>query len=69
MYVIGVKRERDTFPFDILPPTLFPPDAHKGPAVGDESPAEKGVPLSHEARTVPVSFGSGRLGREETTPR
>jgi ATP-dependent exoDNAse (exonuclease V) beta subunit len=65
MYIIGVKRERDTFPFDILPTPLFPPGAHKGPAVGEETPAERGVPLSHEARTVPVSFGSGRLGREE----
>jgi ATP-dependent helicase/nuclease subunit A len=65
LYVIGVKRDKDGFPFDILPADLFPPREEKGPAVGEEAPAESGVPLSHEARTVPVSFGSGRLGREE----
>jgi ATP-dependent helicase/nuclease subunit A len=65
MYVIGVKRDRDSFPFDLLPASGFPPLDDKGPAVGDDSPAEPVARLRHHARPIPVSFGSGGLDREE----
>lgn len=65
MYVIAVKGERDRFPFDILPDSGFQASPGKGtPAVGT-LPAETGAALSHAARSVTVSFGTGRLGRRE----
>jgi ATP-dependent exoDNAse (exonuclease V) beta subunit len=65
MYVIGVKRDRDSFPFDLFPASGFAPADDKGPAVGDDTPAEPVARLRHHARPVPVSFGRGRLDREE----
>ena len=65
MYVIGVKRDRDTFPFDILPAAGFQASAQKGAPVFEAAPPESGPPLSHEARPVPAPFATGRLGRRE----
>jgi ATP-dependent exoDNAse (exonuclease V) beta subunit len=65
LYVIGVKRDRDAFPFDLFPPSTFTPMDEKGPAVGDDTPAEPVARLMHHARPVPISFGRGRLDREE----
>jgi len=65
MYVIAVRRERDSFPFDLLPAGAFPPSPAKGKAAVDPVPAEARAALSHEARTMPPSAGGGRLSREE----
>ena len=63
MYVIGARREKDTFPFDLLP--------ESSPAAGPDSPARAraaSVPqlpaadLSHDARPLPPSVGARRLG-------
>jgi ATP-dependent helicase/nuclease subunit A len=65
MYVIGVKRERDAFPFDLLPSEGFAPSADKEMAAPKPVAVEYGARLSHETRTVPVTVEGGRLGREE----
>ena len=65
MYVVGVKRERDTFPFDLLPSAGFAPSDGKGPPPTRPPEKESPAGLRHEARAVPVSFARGRLGREE----
>jgi ATP-dependent helicase/nuclease subunit A len=65
LYVIGVKRDRDTFPFDLLPSTGFGPSADKGAAAPSAAPAQTNAPLSHQTRLVLLSFERGRLGREE----
>ena len=65
MYVIGVKRDRDSFPFDLLPGSGFEPADDKGAAVGDDTPPEPMARLRHHTAPVPVSFGRGRLDREE----
>ena len=65
MYVIGVKRQRDTFPFDILPADGFQPSAEKGSPLFETALPESGPALSHETRTVPAPFATGRLGRRE----
>src|SRR5208283_2842159 len=65
MYVIGVKRQRDTFPFDILPTEGFQPSQEKGSPVFETAPQESGPVLSHETRPVPAPFATGRLGRQE----
>ena len=64
-YVIGVKRDRDTYPFDIIPTDGFAPRADKGPAARASPGAETVATLSHAARPVAISFQSGNLGREE----
>jgi ATP-dependent helicase/nuclease subunit A len=65
MYVIGVKRQKDTFPFDILPADGFQASTEKGSPVFEPALPEAGPPLSHETRTVPAPFATGRLGRQE----
>jgi ATP-dependent exoDNAse (exonuclease V) beta subunit len=65
MYVIGVRRDRDTFPFDLLPSATFPPSDRKGRPAGESAPNEPVARLLHDARQVPAGFGQGRLGREE----
>ena len=65
MYVICVKRQRDTFPFDILPAEGFQPSEEKGSPVFDTVPQESGPVLSHETRPVPAPFATGRMGRRE----
>ncbi len=65
MYVIGVKRQKDTFPFDILPVEGFEASAEKGSPAFEPTLPESGPSLSHETRTVPAPFGGGRLGRRE----
>jgi ATP-dependent exoDNAse (exonuclease V) beta subunit len=74
MYVIGVRRERDSFPFDLLPES-FAPNEGKEPTrpaeAASRSPTamdgegERGrdtknprVALSHAARPVPPSLGA-----------
>ena len=65
VYVIGVKRPRDSFPFDILPVEQFAPRGDKGSPALEPSPAPAAAALSHEARPVTVSFAKGGLSREE----
>ena len=65
MYVVAVKRDRDTFPFDLLPAAGFAPVENKGEAAIERLPADVSAPLLHTARPVPVAFGGGRLKREE----
>ena len=65
IYVIGVKRERDGYPFDLLPSAGFQPSGEKGEAAPKPAAVERVAPLSHRTRTVPVTVGGGRLGREE----
>jgi ATP-dependent exoDNAse (exonuclease V) beta subunit len=65
MYVIAVKPDRDSFPFDLLPAESFPPSPDKGNAASDPVPAEARAELSYEARTMQASPGEGRLSREE----
>jgi ATP-dependent helicase/nuclease subunit A len=65
VYVIGVKRKRDTFPFDILPADEFSPRNEKGSALVEPLPTPAAATLSHQARPVAVSFTEGALSREE----
>ncbi|MGA2639425.1 MAG: UvrD-helicase domain-containing protein [Spirochaetia bacterium] len=65
MYVIGVKGQRDTYPFDLLPAQTFAPSREKGRPEAAAGSRERAADLSHEAKPVPVTFGGGRLGREE----
>jgi ATP-dependent helicase/nuclease subunit A len=65
IYVIGAKKEHDTFPFDLLPAEGFEPRVDKGQSLVSDNRRETSSPLSHRARPVQVSFESGRLGREE----
>ena len=65
LYVIGVKRKNDAYPFDLLPASSFPPSEEKGKAAGEQGSGETSAPLSHEALPVPASFGGRRLSREE----
>ena len=65
LYVIGVKRDRDSYPFDLFPPSAFPPSNLKGTAVGDDTAAEPVARLLHHVRPVPAAFGRGRLDRQE----
>jgi ATP-dependent helicase/nuclease subunit A len=64
MYVIGVKGQRDIFPFDLFPVESFAPSREKGRPEA-AAPAERTAEISHLARPVPVTFGGGRLGRDE----
>ncbi len=67
MYVIGVRRKRDSFPFDLLPQ----PSASE--ARGQEPPSARPAAaailppaaLSHAARPVPPSIGVRRLTHVE----
>ncbi len=65
MYVIGVKREKDSYPFDLLPAEDFAPSSTKGPARGDGAAARSSAPLRFDARPVPSSPGASRIAREE----
>jgi ATP-dependent exoDNAse (exonuclease V) beta subunit len=65
MYVIGVKGRRDAYPFDLLPVESFAPSPEKGRPEAAAGTRERSADLSHQARPVPVTFGGGRLGREE----
>ena len=65
MYVIGVKGQRDTYPFDLLSVEAFAPSREKGRPEAATGPRERTAELSHESKPVPVAFGGGRLGRDE----
>jgi ATP-dependent exoDNAse (exonuclease V) beta subunit len=65
LYVIGVKRPGDSFPFDLLPETGFAPMEEKGAAAPGAPSGEAGAQLSHTVRPVPVDFSRGSLNREE----
>ena len=65
MYVIGVKRDRDSYPFDILPSDGFAPRTDKGQVARAAPGVETAAVLSHAARPVAISFDRGNLGREE----
>jgi ATP-dependent exoDNAse (exonuclease V) beta subunit len=64
MYVIGVKGERDSFPFDVLPETGFAEGAAGRPPASGAPHATPAL-LSHAARPVPPSVGAKRLGHGE----
>ncbi|HET6449992.1 MAG TPA: UvrD-helicase domain-containing protein, partial [Spirochaetia bacterium] len=65
MYVIGVKSDRDTFPFDLLPVADTRAGMDKGPAVSPRRGAPGGAPLSHAATPVRLAPQAGLLGRAE----
>jgi ATP-dependent helicase/nuclease subunit A len=65
MYVIGVKSERDAFPFDLLPADSYPPTAVKERVEAAREAQEPAAELSHAARPVRLAPDGGRLGREE----
>jgi ATP-dependent helicase/nuclease subunit A len=65
LYVVGVKRPRDSFPFDLLPASGFAPSADKGTAAAGPGEAEPVAELSHETRSVRLAFSRGSLNREE----
>jgi ATP-dependent exoDNAse (exonuclease V) beta subunit len=65
LYVIGVRREGDSFPFDLFPEEGFAPRRDKGPPAPSRDDGEPPAGLSHDARPVRVSFESGRLSRAE----
>ncbi|MGA2611933.1 MAG: UvrD-helicase domain-containing protein [Spirochaetia bacterium] len=72
MYVVGVKRKRDSFPFDVLPEPFAHTDGQQeapgarpvegGRGTDAESPP---LALSHAARPVPPSIGARRLTQAE----
>ncbi len=68
MYVIGIKRERDSFPFDLLPepgPVSSPGDTGPAPGVRAADAESQPVVLSHEARPVPPTVRVARLTHGE----
>ena len=64
MYVIGVKGERDSFPFDLLPETGFADGAPGQPPAPGAAHARPAL-LSHAARPVPPAVGARRLSYGE----
>jgi ATP-dependent helicase/nuclease subunit A len=64
LYVIGVRRERDSFPFDLLPQSGYG-EGTAGRAAADGAPRAAAAPLSHAVRPVPPSVGARRLTRGE----
>jgi ATP-dependent helicase/nuclease subunit A len=65
LYVIGVKRDGDTYPFDLLPESLFAPKAEKGPARSEPALAEQRAPLLHDIRPIQPSPGRAHLALKE----
>ncbi len=71
MYVIGVRRERDEFPFDLLPETGFSAEDSSAaspalPVPSAGQPEERAATLSHESRPLPSSVvRARRLARAE----
>jgi ATP-dependent exoDNAse (exonuclease V) beta subunit len=65
MYVIGVKGERDTSPFDLLPSSGFAPLEDKGPARSEAGESGPISPLLHITRPVAPASGRRRLAVEE----
>ncbi len=66
LYVIGVRRGEEKFPFDLLPTDSFAPDSagrRRAPAAPGGEPAER---LSHDLGVARLEFaGAGALSREE----
>jgi ATP-dependent helicase/nuclease subunit A len=67
MYVIGVRtdKEKEEFPFDLLPAESFPPSPDKENAKTDREERQPEAELSHAARPVRLTLEDGRLSREE----
>jgi ATP-dependent helicase/nuclease subunit A len=68
LYVIAVKRERDAFPFDLLPDaplTVMGEKPLRGAGGIGEGEDVEAVPLSHKTMPAPVAFGGGGLHLEE----
>jgi ATP-dependent exoDNAse (exonuclease V) beta subunit len=65
LYVVGVKKEGDTFPFDILEGSGFEPLQDKGPPARGTQHVQGLLPTLHPRRTAPAEFSPGRLNREE----
>ena len=64
LYVIGVKRPGDSFPFDLLPETGFAP-GDPGPAAKATAAGEPGPRLSHAVGRMSMDFPRGSLNRAE----
>ncbi|HET6487135.1 MAG TPA: UvrD-helicase domain-containing protein [Spirochaetia bacterium] len=72
LYVVGVKAERDTYPFDVLPEDGYAtpgpkPRAHPPAAAGVEAERPTGAPLAFTVRPTGETAGRARssLSREE----
>ena len=65
MYVIGVKNQKDSFPFDLLPVDSYTPSPEKGRADISPGSREPAAELSHLSKPVRLTFDGGPLGREE----
>ena len=65
MYVIGVKGERDGFPFDILPEAGFEPRTDKGPARSGMQRERPQTLLLHATRPLAAAPSASRLALEE----
>jgi ATP-dependent exoDNAse (exonuclease V) beta subunit len=67
MYVIGVRtdKEKEEFPFDLLPAESFLPSPDKENAKTDREERQPEAELSHAARPVRLTLDEGRLSREE----
>ena len=59
------RRQREKFPFDLLPSDAFAPSEEKGSHGAEAAPAEPLAALSHVARPAAVAFGRTVLGSEE----
>ena len=64
LYVIGVRRERDAFPFDLLPQSGYDKGT-AGRAAPVGAPRAASAPISHAARPVSPSVGARRLTHGE----
>jgi ATP-dependent helicase/nuclease subunit A len=66
LYVIGVKGQRDRFPFDLLPVGEYPPSAKTPRVSTEEGEGGEAFPLFHHAGRVPFSVtGAERITPEE----
>jgi ATP-dependent helicase/nuclease subunit A len=64
LYVIGVRRERDAFPFELLPESGYA-EGNAEPARTSGAPHAPPALLSHAARPVAPSVGARRLTHGE----
>jgi ATP-dependent exoDNAse (exonuclease V) beta subunit len=65
MYVIGVKKEKDTFPFDLLPAEGFSPRAEKEPPVRSGREGDPKAKLSHDTQSLSMELAEGLLSAAE----
>ncbi len=65
LYVIGVKSDKDRFPFDLLPEESFRPGADKGAVDFLREERVPAAAASHAGKPMRLAAAPGRLGREE----